>query len=71
MFWRKGSPDKPPNDVPDLRCSFCNKGQDDVRKLIAGPAVFVCDECVQLCVDIIADDTIAPGAQLFVLRTLR
>jgi hypothetical protein len=39
-----------------LRCSFCKKNQKDVRKLIAGPSVFICDECVQVCVDIIADD---------------
>jgi ATP-dependent Clp protease ATP-binding subunit ClpX len=39
-----------------LRCSFCNKDQNDVRKLIAGPAVFICDECVKVCNDIIADD---------------
>jgi len=39
-----------------LRCSFCNKDQSDVRKLIAGPTVFICDECVEVCNDIIADD---------------
>ena len=39
-----------------LRCSFCNKDQNDVRKLIAGPSVFICDECVDVCNDIIADD---------------
>ena len=39
-----------------LRCSFCNKDQNEVRKLIAGPTVFICDECVDVCNDIIADD---------------
>jgi ATP-dependent Clp protease ATP-binding subunit ClpX len=39
-----------------LRCSFCNKDQNDVRKLIAGPTVFICDECVDVCNDIISDD---------------
>jgi ATP-dependent Clp protease ATP-binding subunit ClpX len=39
-----------------LRCSFCNKSQNDVRKLIAGPTVFICDECVRVCNDIIDDD---------------
>ena len=39
-----------------LRCSFCNKDQNDVRKLIAGPTVYICDECVEVCNDIIADD---------------
>ena len=39
-----------------LRCSFCNKSQNKVRKLIAGPSVFICDECVAVCQEIIADD---------------
>lgn len=39
-----------------LQCSFCGKSQDDVRKLIAGPTVYICDECVELCNDIIAED---------------
>ena len=43
-------------DSEILRCSFCNKDQNDVRKLIAGPTVFICDECVEVCNDIIADD---------------
>jgi hypothetical protein len=43
--------------VQTLRCSFCNKDQNHVRKLIAGPSVFICDECVAVCVDIIADDS--------------
>ena len=47
---------KKSNDSEILRCSFCNKGQNDVRKLIAGPTVFICDECVDVCNDIIADD---------------
>ncbi len=44
------------SDGEALRCSFCNKDQNDVRKLIAGPTVFICDECVDVCNDIIADD---------------
>ncbi len=39
----------------ELRCSFCGKSQHDVRKLIAGPSVFICDECVNLCVDLCKD----------------
>ena len=39
-----------------LRCSFCNKSQRDVKKLIAGPTVYICDECVEVCNDIVADD---------------
>ena len=40
-----------------LYCSFCNKDQNDVRKLIAGPTVFICDECIEVCNDIIADES--------------
>jgi ATP-dependent Clp protease ATP-binding subunit ClpX len=45
-------------EKPDrhLRCSFCGKSRDEVRKLIAGPTVYICDECVNLCNDIIAED---------------
>ncbi len=39
-----------------LYCSFCGKSQHDVRKLIAGPTVFICDECVELCMDIIKEE---------------
>jgi len=39
-----------------LTCSFCGKNQDDVRKLIAGPTVYICDECIELCNDIIAEE---------------
>jgi ATP-dependent Clp protease ATP-binding subunit ClpX len=39
-----------------LRCSFCSKSQNDVKKLIAGPTVYICDECVDVCNEIIADD---------------
>ena len=42
-----------------LYCSFCGKSQHEVRKLIAGPTVFICDECVELCMDIIREDTTA------------
>ncbi len=47
---------KKQGDSEILRCSFCNKDQNDVRKLIAGPTVFICDECVEVCNDIISDD---------------
>ena len=39
-----------------LRCSFCGKGQDEVKKLIAGPMVYICDECVGLCNEIIEEE---------------
>jgi ATP-dependent Clp protease ATP-binding subunit ClpX len=41
-----------------LRCSFCSKSQNDVKKLIAGPTVYICDECVDVCNEIIADDVV-------------
>ena len=45
------------NDKESLFCSFCGKSQKEVKKLIAGPTVFVCDECVELCMDIIKEDS--------------
>ena len=39
-----------------LYCSFCGKSQHEVRKLIAGPSVFICDECIDLCNDIIREE---------------
>ncbi len=41
-----------------LYCSFCGKGQEDVRKLIAGPTAYICDECITLCNDIIAEEAV-------------
>ena len=46
----------PSNETTDkLSCSFCGKSQDDVKKLIAGPSVYICYECVYLCNDIIEE----------------
>ena len=47
-----------PNDASSdkLNCSFCGKVQDDVKKLIAGPSVYICNECVDLCNDIIEEE---------------
>jgi ATP-dependent Clp protease ATP-binding subunit ClpX len=45
-----------------LYCSFCGKSQHEVKKLIAGPSVFICDECIELCNDIIRDEVPAAGA---------
>ncbi|MEO1582597.1 MAG: ClpX C4-type zinc finger protein, partial [Pseudomonadota bacterium] len=44
------------DDSKLLYCSFCGKSQHEVRKLIAGPSVFICDECVELCNDIIREE---------------
>ncbi|MGF7146112.1 ATP-dependent Clp protease ATP-binding subunit ClpX [Anaerotaenia torta] len=43
-------------DRKPLRCSFCNKTQDQVRKLIAGPGVYICDECIEICSEIIEEE---------------
>jgi len=56
MSEKKGSSEKV------LYCSFCGKNQHEVRKLIAGPSVFICDECIELCNDIIRDEAQADGA---------
>ncbi len=50
------SDDKTTGDGKLLYCSFCGKSQHEVRKLIAGPSVFICDECVELCNDIIREE---------------
>ena len=47
---------KPDNNNSTLYCSFCGKSQHEVKKLIAGPTVFICDECVELCMDIIKEE---------------
>ncbi len=44
----------------NLTCSFCGKSQDDVRKLVAGPGVYICDECIDLCNDILKDELSGP-----------
>ena len=46
-----------------LYCSFCGKSQHEVKKLIAGPSVFICDECIELCNDIIRDEVPAEGTE--------
>jgi ATP-dependent Clp protease ATP-binding subunit ClpX len=43
---------------PRLRCSFCNKSQNEVRKLIAGPNAYICDECVEICMEILTEERI-------------
>ncbi len=50
-------------DNKTLHCSFCNKSQNEVRKLIAGPSVFICDECVDLCNDIIREEMVSSAKE--------
>ena len=47
---------KKDNTYGTLCCSFCGKSQKEVKKLIAGPGVYICDECIELCNDIIAEE---------------
>ena len=44
------------DDKGQLKCSFCGKMQDQVRKLVAGPGVYICDECIELCNEIIEEE---------------
>src|SRR3712207_8993272 len=44
------------DEKKQLKCSFCGKTQDQVRRLIAGPGVYICDECIELCSEIITDE---------------
>ena len=46
----------PPDGTEQLKCSFCGKSQRHVKKLIAGPSVYICDECIELCNDIVEDE---------------
>ena len=46
----------PKHDDSRLKCSFCGKSQDQVKKLIAGPEVYICDECVELCNEILDEE---------------
>lgn len=55
----KSSPEKPKG--PPYCCSFCGKSQHEVRRLIAGPTVFICDECVVLCVGICIEGNTPPA----------
>ena len=44
-------------DEKVIRCSFCGKPQSDVKRLVAGPNVYICNECVELCLEIIEDNS--------------
>lgn len=53
-----------------MTCSFCGKHQHDVRTLIAGPAANICDACVQLCVDVLAEQAVPHRRHLREMRAL-
>ncbi|MCI0524882.1 MAG: hypothetical protein L0Y75_06420 [Acidobacteria bacterium] len=50
--------------ISTLRCSFCAKEQNEVKKLIAGPSVYICSECIDICIEIFADDARQGGVEL-------
>jgi ATP-dependent Clp protease ATP-binding subunit ClpX len=52
-----------------LKCSFCGKSQEQVRKLIAGPGVYICDECVDLCNEILEEELVEPASEIDQLAT--
>src|SRR6266852_4486263 len=64
---RNGYCEGPMNEREDrrryTRCSFCGKGQDQVRKLVAGPGVFICDQCIDLCQEVLEDDNRSAGTK--------
>ncbi len=47
-----------------MRCSFCGKGKNDVAKLIAGPQVYICNQCVNICIEVVIDDALVHQASL-------
>ena len=59
------------NDIPkSVRCSFCGKSQDNVKKIVAGPGVYICDECVDLCTSIIAAEVYEDEEEGYTLNDL-
>lgn len=57
--------------VAGVRCSFCGKAQDRVRRVIAGPGVYICNECVELCSKVLSDDTGNAGGWVTKSRSAR
>src|SRR5206468_4861598 len=60
---KPGKPPKAEEPGKTYSCSFCGKSQDKVRKIIAGPTVYICDECIDLCNDIIEDEVDQQGTE--------
>ena len=48
-----------------LRCSFCGKTQKEVKRLVAGPSVYICDECIDMCNDLVAEDLVNDVSDCF------
>ena len=51
----------------EICCSFCGKAQDEARRLIAGPGVYICDECIELCMSILEDEANLWSAQIRII----
>ena len=58
-------------ETPKLKCSFCGKSQDQVEKLIAGPEVYICNNCVDLCIEILNAELNLPIEMEFTIRVAR
>ena len=59
------------DETKQLRCSFCGKTQDQVRRLVAGPGVYICNECIELCNDIIREEFAVDGQNNMEAEQLR
>ena len=53
------------DDKKQLKCSFCGKNQDQVRRLIAGPGVYICDECIELCNEMVEEELALDNEDFF------
>ena len=58
------------NGGKNIKCSFCGKGQNEVKRLIAGPGVYICNECVDLCNDILGEEMFESGSEEYIPETI-
>lgn len=58
------------NGGKNIKCSFCGKGQNEVKRLIAGPGVYICNECVDLCNDILGEEMFETGSEEYIPETI-
>jgi hypothetical protein len=63
MFWKRRQANRAKLPAPVKRCSFCNKSARDVRKLVAGPGVNICNECVDICQSILDENRMLDDGQ--------
>jgi ATP-dependent Clp protease ATP-binding subunit ClpX len=62
VYWRRSPMARIGESGDLLKCSFCGKSQKQVKKLIAGPGVYICDECIDLCNEIIEEELAEPAS---------